>query len=64
MNPFRRSREFALYRQLVFGARADAPERNDVDVSMREPGEPHATQARGDSGSDEMPPGDAGMESN
>jgi hypothetical protein len=61
MNPFRRSREFALYRQLVFGARADVPERNAADFPRRDPGEPHSTQSHGENGSDQTP-GDAGTE--
>ena len=29
MNPFRRSREFSLYRQMVFGDRAGAPDQRN-----------------------------------
>jgi hypothetical protein len=53
MNPFRRSREFALYRQLVFGARADVPERHDLEFAAHESREAPSAQACGDAHDDD-----------
>ena len=52
MNPFRRSREFSLYRQMVFGDRAGAPDQHNPLHTLTTSGSGSPRAARAEAGDD------------